>query len=67
MNIGVVLEKSPEGGYTAVVPSLPGCMSGGDSREEALKNIREAVGLYLERIEDDEVFAANSEMIEMVI
>ncbi len=67
MNIGVVLEKSPEGGYTAVVPSLPGCVSGGGSREEALKNIREAVELYLDRIEDDEAFAANSEMIEMVI
>lgn len=67
MNIGIVLEKSPEGGYTAVVPSLPGCVSEGGSREEALKRIREAVELYLERIEDDEIFAANSEMIEMVI
>jgi len=67
MNIGIVLEKSPDGGYTAVVPSLPGCISGGGNREEALKNIREAVELYLERIEDDEVFAENSEMIEMVI
>lgn len=67
MNIGIVLERSPEGGYTAVVPSLPGCISEGDSREEALTRIREAVERYLERIEDDDVFAANSEMIEMVI
>ncbi|MRR17525.1 MAG: type II toxin-antitoxin system HicB family antitoxin [Deltaproteobacteria bacterium] len=67
MNIGIVLEKSPEGGYTAVVPSLPGCISEGGSREEALRRIREAVERYLERIEDDDVFAANSEMIEMVI
>ena len=67
MNIGIVLEKNPGGGYTAVVPSLPGCTSEGGSREEALRRIREAVERYLERIEDDEAFAANSEMIEMVI
>jgi len=36
------------GGYTATIPSLPGCISEGDTFEEALKNIKEAATLYLE-------------------
>jgi predicted RNase H-like HicB family nuclease len=53
MNFKVVLEPSEEGGYTVYVPSLPGCISEGDSIEEAMKNIREAIELYLEPVEDD--------------
>lgn len=48
MKITIVLEPSEEGGYAVHVPSLPGCISEGDSREDALKNIREAIELYLE-------------------
>ena len=36
------------GGYTATIPALPGCISEGDTFEEAAKNIREAAELYLE-------------------
>jgi predicted RNase H-like HicB family nuclease len=50
MRLKVVLEKSDEGGYTAYVPSLPGCISEGNSREEALANIKEAIELYLEPV-----------------
>jgi predicted RNase H-like HicB family nuclease len=46
----VILEPSEEGGYTAVVPSLPGCLSEGDTIEEAMRNIKEAVELYLEPV-----------------
>ena len=67
MKIKVILEPSPEGGYTATVPSLPGCISEGDSKEEALKNIREAIELYLEPVEDDQVFTPNSEIIELAV
>lgn len=42
----VVFTPAEEGGYTATVPSLPGCISEGDSFEEAKKNITEAIGLY---------------------
>ena len=48
MKLKVVLETSPDGGYTVYVPSLPGCISEGDTREDALANIREAIDLYLE-------------------
>ncbi|RLG20360.1 type II toxin-antitoxin system HicB family antitoxin [Candidatus Micrarchaeota archaeon] len=44
----VVLEKQEEGGYTTYVPELPGCVSQGETKEEALRNIREAKQLYLE-------------------
>ena len=51
MKLLVVLEPSEEGGFTVTVPSLPGCISEGRDREEALKNIQEAIELYLEPAE----------------
>ena len=53
MRVKVVLEASDEGGYTVYVPSLPGCISEGETVEEALTNIQEAIELYLEPVEDD--------------
>jgi predicted RNase H-like HicB family nuclease len=53
MRLKVVLEPSDEGGYTVYVPSLPGCISEGETVEEALTNIREAIDLYLEPVEND--------------
>ncbi|HVE71169.1 MAG TPA: type II toxin-antitoxin system HicB family antitoxin [Thermoanaerobaculia bacterium] len=50
MNLKVILEPSAEGGFTAYVPTLPGCISEGETREDALKNIREAIELYLEPV-----------------
>jgi antitoxin HicB len=44
------LKKNEDGGYTVTVPSLPGCISEGDTFDEALKNIKEAITLYLEVI-----------------
>lgn len=53
MRFKVVLEPSDEGGFTVYIPSLPGCISEGETVEEALQNIEEAAELYLEAIEDD--------------
>ncbi len=53
MNLKVVIEPSDEGGYTVYVPSLPGCISEGETKEETLKNIKEAIELYLEPVDDD--------------
>lgn len=53
MRLKVVLEPSDEGGYTIYVPSLPGCISEGDTEEQALANIQEAIKLYLEPVEHD--------------
>ena len=53
MRLKVVVEPSEEGGYTVFVPSLPGCISEGDSKEEAIRNIKEAIELYLEPVDGD--------------
>jgi antitoxin HicB len=49
----VILEPNESGGYTVTVPLLPGCISEGDNREEALANIKEAIELYIESLEAD--------------
>jgi len=67
MRVLVVLEPSEEGGYTAVVPSLPGCISEGETRDEALANIKEAIELYLEPVEDDLSSIPGAEVIEIAI
>ncbi len=48
----VLLTKN-KGGYTATVPALPGCISQGGNVEDALENIKEAIGLYLEVLAED--------------
>ena len=48
MRYTVVLEQEPDGGYVVSVPALPGCVSQGDTRAEALANIRDAIALYIE-------------------
>jgi len=52
MRYTVVLEHEEYGGYVASVPALPGCVSEGDTREEAIANIREAIELYVEDCRD---------------
>lgn len=48
MGYTVILEQEQDGGFVATVPVLPGCVSQGDTREEVLRNIREAIELYIE-------------------
>ena len=48
MRYTVLLEPEDDGGFIVSVPALPGCINQGDTREEALENIREAVALYVE-------------------
>ncbi len=67
MRIGVVLEPSDEGGYTVFVPAIPGCISEGDSREEALANITEAIELCLELTDFDHVNKANDEIVSLTL
>ena len=67
MKLKVVLEPSEEGGYSVFVPTLPGCISEGDTREEALANIKEAIELYLEPTEDDYIAEERSEVLELAL
>jgi predicted RNase H-like HicB family nuclease len=52
MDFKVFLEPDEEGGYVVVCPSLAGCYSQGETVEEALVNIREAIGLCLEDLQE---------------
>jgi predicted RNase H-like HicB family nuclease len=65
MKFKVVLEPSDDGGFTAFVPSLPGCVSEGESQEAALSNIQEAISLYLEPVEDDLLFDEKAHVREI--
>lgn len=47
-----MLRKEAEGGYTAIVPSLPGCITYGDTIEEAIEMAKEAIELYIERLRE---------------
>jgi predicted RNase H-like HicB family nuclease len=67
VKLRIVLEPSDEGGYTALVPALPGCISEGDNREEALSNIQEAIRLYLEPVEDDLQARSDAEVVEIAV
>lgn len=49
----VILEVDESGGYVVSCPSLPGCHSQGETIDEALANIREAIELYIEVLEED--------------
>ncbi|HZX34761.1 MAG TPA: type II toxin-antitoxin system HicB family antitoxin [archaeon] len=48
----VIFEKDEDGWFIADVPSLPGCHTQGKTKKDALKNIREAILLYLEVLEE---------------
>ena len=52
MHLEIVLAPSDGGGYAVYVPSLPGCVSEGETKEEALKNIQGAIRLYLALVAD---------------
>ena len=67
MKLQVILEPSEEGGYTVYVPALSGCISEGNSIDEALENIQEAIELYLEPIEEDIVDNKDIIVRELVI
>jgi predicted RNase H-like HicB family nuclease len=57
-----IVYRDEDGGWIIEVPSLPGCRSEGDTREEAIENIRDVIKLYLEGIDD-----ANKELYQEFI
>ncbi|RLI77574.1 type II toxin-antitoxin system HicB family antitoxin [Archaeoglobales archaeon] len=60
MKFKVILEEAEEGGYVVYVPSLPGCVSQGETREEAIENVKEAIEVYLD-IDDAQIEERNSQ------
>ena len=65
MKLKVILEPSEESGYTAHIPSLPGCISEGEIKAGALDNIKQAIELYLEPVGDDLSYGSRAEILEV--
>jgi len=64
----VLLTPEPEGGYTATVPSLPGCITYGETVDEAMSMAEEAVVLYIDSlIAHDEKIPDETNMLEYAI
>jgi|FaiFalDrversion2_1042247.scaffolds.fasta_scaffold00003_17 antitoxin HicB len=53
MKFTVVLQPESDGGYSVTCPAIAGCVSQGETREEVLANIREAIGLCLEVLAEE--------------
>jgi predicted RNase H-like HicB family nuclease len=70
MKFKVILEEAEEGGYVIYVPSLPGCVSQGESKEESIENIIEAIEVYLD-IDDAKIEAEiqnkRAEIVEVTV
>ena len=66
MKLHVRIDKDEAGYFVAEVPALPGCFSQGRSREEAIKNVQEAIGGWLEVMESRQGRPVE-ELIEVVV
>lgn len=53
MRYTIILEKGRESGYVATCPTLCGCVAQGDTKQETLENIKEAIGDYIECLIED--------------
>ncbi|MBI3464246.1 MAG: type II toxin-antitoxin system HicB family antitoxin [Planctomycetes bacterium] len=70
MKYTVILRRGNESGYVASVPALPGCVSQGRTRREAIKNVKQAVALYVEALVEDGLSVpteAGKELVEVEV
>ena len=65
MNLKIVIERGEDGYFVVHCPSLKSCWSQGKTREEALKNIREAIDLYLEPAPEE--LAGQRDVVELTV
>jgi predicted RNase H-like HicB family nuclease len=65
MKYTVILELQEEGGYTVRCLELPGAISQGETKEEALTNIKEAIGLILEVLSQEFASRSNAEILKV--
>ncbi|MDY6833730.1 MAG: type II toxin-antitoxin system HicB family antitoxin [Chloroflexota bacterium] len=70
MRYRVLIEQDEDGIYVAQVPSLPGCVSQGHTRQEVIQNIQEAISVYLESLKahgDPIPPSINEEVVEVSV
>ncbi|MFZ3059541.1 MAG: type II toxin-antitoxin system HicB family antitoxin [Candidatus Methanoperedens sp.] len=63
MEYTVLVYKAEEGGYWAEVPALPGCYSQGETIEETMKNIKEAIESHLMVLKEDETIPSEEDFV----
>ena len=66
MRYPVILEPAPEGGYSVMVPDLPGCFSHGDTYEEAVDHAREAIELHLFSLQEEGLKAPSPRTVKEI-
>jgi predicted RNase H-like HicB family nuclease len=67
VNLKIVIEQGEDGYFVAHCPSLKSCWSQGKTREEALKNVREAIDLYLEPSPSELIANKEREVVDLTI
>jgi predicted RNase H-like HicB family nuclease len=67
MNLKIVIEHGEDGYFVASCPSLKSCWSQGKTRQEALKNIREAIDLFLEPSPSELKTSSEREVVELTV
>ena len=67
MKLKIVLEKGEDGYIVAHCPSLKGCWTQGKTQEEALRNIKEAISLYLEPDPEEVIATPDHKVLEVAI
>ncbi|MBI3794856.1 MAG: type II toxin-antitoxin system HicB family antitoxin [Nitrospinae bacterium] len=66
MKLLIHIEQDEDGYFVAEVPALPGCLSQGKTKEEAAKNIKEAIEVWLESMESKQQYP-KEELLEVVV
>ena len=62
------LHKEEEGGFTAIIPALPGCVTYGENLDEAISMVKEAIELYIEELKDrNEIIPDDKDTLEYSI
>ena len=67
MKFTVLIHEAEEGGFWAEVPALPGCVSQGDSLDELVANVREAVEGYLAEPDNLNISDSNTRIVEIAV
>ena len=67
MNIKAIIHPAEEGGYWAEVPALPGCITEGDSMEEVMANLKDAIKGWLDVANSRNVIEPTDRVVEIAI
>jgi predicted RNase H-like HicB family nuclease len=67
MKIKAIIHPAEEGGYWAEVPALPGCITEGDTMEELLTNLKDAIEGWLEVANNTHSLESNAQIVEIAV